>query len=588
MLTKLIATARVLKKKKTSKIKAAHTSGSTVGVKHVTQLCSNCGFQVETPSSVLTISPKENPGVGSPGSLLCQQQQARSNWNALHTTVSPTGELPPTEVAAASSTSTSVIALTSDTLRNGSVATDCSDATNLNHDTSDSFESSDNIVTLHAVNSNDGSETEVTLIGLNSKKSALQAVETEQNTENQQPLLEESLPVSISTTDTPSHTSCPSGVLIDSALLSSEPCLEMPEDTQKLTSDCKPNVVVVAVNTSTVPSSSCNKLDLLDPVITSDAKPASDTSGQSSETLKPISDNCMAESSYIHVTKQAAVGSPLETNHMESTLNEQTSFRRPTVAIKPKDDLSSQSGENSQALPPKPFLDLPKGNRRLGRRPNYKRVVVPRVLPLLPKQDDSMIAHSSFQSTTTILTVNAPASTSGLSKSSAIPSGVLIPVTSISVITSDNGTILPSSLSNRMESALPGATADTGSDAQESCPVSLKEDEGISASQVKSHLKDLHDGFLGTNPSSISCNSTDFEDLLKVRRQDRDSSIPAGDMDGLSLSSFMEISLPESTRIVANECISADMQLEDLENSNCSLSLSSKRFIANHNPIVFY
>lgn len=65
---------------------------------------------------------------------------------------------------------------------------------------------------------------------------------------------------------------------------------------------------------------------------------------------------------------------------------------------------------------------------------------------------------------------------------------------------------------------------------------------------------------------TLSCNSNDFEDLLKVKRHEG-GGINSGDVDSLSLSSFMEISLPESAKLTANE-----ITMDDLDSSNISLS----------------
>jgi hypothetical protein len=245
----------------------------------------------------------------------------------------------------------------------------------------------------------------------------------------------------------------------------------------------------------------------------------------------------------------------------ESGLSDQAAFRRPTVAIKPKDDASP----GGDTLPPKPFRDLPKGNRRLGRRPNYKRVVVPRVLPLLPKQDDMIIRASIPGTTTTILTVTSSGPSATMSKP-AMQSGVLIPVGSLAVVNND-----PTSATlSRLSGASTATTMSHETHESSSSSCIKMNNQGSEGPVIGNNLKEFHEGYLNAVPGSISCNSNDFEDLLKVRREEESNSSAAGDIDGLSLSSFMEISLPESTRSAMN-----DLRMEDLENSNCSLTLSS-------------
>jgi hypothetical protein len=74
------------------------------------------------------------------------------------------------------------------------------------------------------------------------------------------------------------------------------------------------------------------------------------------------------------------------------------------------------------------------------------------------------------------------------------------------------------------------------------------------------------------NCISVGCN--EFEDLLKVRQDDKLSVDPE---NSFSLSSFMDISLPESSRLAASVCLNSDKFLSETteQSQSCSLGLSN-------------
>ena len=78
---------------------------------------------------------------------------------------------------------------------------------------------------------------------------------------------------------------------------------------------------------------------------------------------------------------------------------------------------------------------------------------------------------------------------------------------------------------------------------------------------------------------SISVGSNEFADLLKLRNEKSSSSALDGD-NTFSLSSFMEISLPESSRNQAAACLNSDKFLTDGDGdlSNSSLGLTRNFF----------
>lgn len=225
-----------------------------------------------------------------------------------------------------------------------------------------------------------------------------------------------------------------------------------------------------------------------------------------------------------------------------SNPNEQLTFHRPTQlrTLEP-----AQPAADVEFPPPKPFLDLPKGNRRLGRRPNFKRVVIPRVLPLLPKTPVISVTGdqlSSFIKVTATATSTQPSEEPGASSSRV--------ATVVTNITSVN-----TNAAATVSSFFPEHST-LGRKCSETLPYEIfpKTAQGVGGG---------------------CSNSTDFEDLLKLKRNENSSSsinMNAGDVDSLSLSSFMDISLPESAKMTASEC----MNMEDLDNSNISLSKAAK------------
>ncbi|CAG7721136.1 unnamed protein product [Allacma fusca] len=219
-------------------------------------------------------------------------------------------------------------------------------------------------------------------------------------------------------------------------------------------------------------------------------------------------------------------------------------------------DDGSTTSKNTK-LAPKPFLDLPKGNRRLG-RPCCKKNIVPRYLPLLPKAVDTPPQSalwdivSNKPAVHTVYVSNAaqimlPVANIGLKPSSVKSSSAngceKVDEVSVAVLGSEstNGPIVPNS-------SLATSLAPT--------PASHSTIETTGAS-----IPDSGD-------DQLACSS--FKDLLKVSGIEQEKAD-----SNLSLSSFMDISLPESTRNVANECLKSEKFLDVTLSSSCSLSLSN-------------
>lgn len=245
--------------------------------------------------------------------------------------------------------------------------------------------------------------------------------------------------------------------------------------------------------------------------------------------------------------KQCGVASP-PPNMTKNT--HETKFRRPAdvpILAKPSSDDRSTNDDGSVKLNvPKPFLDLPKGNRRIGRRPAWKqRVIIPRMLPLLPKPDAShmttLIAIPPVVATglsvvpVTAENLNQVATIPMYSELDTTPTSSAT-VTSVVSLSSASLTSIYTTLSQASASLMSGAIPSTS----------------------------------GATNSSRSNASTDFKMSTSADKNSPGKSLIGFDgetLDSLSLSSFMDISIPESTRFTAS-----DLRFDELECSNSSIS----------------
>jgi len=267
-------------------------------------------------------------------------------------------------------------------------------------------------------------------------------------------------------------------------------------------------------------------------------------------------------------------------------------FRQP-VSIRPRSQPPSSSACSAdkttkqpvKTAPPKPFIDLPKGNRRLGRRPNWKRLVVPRVLPLLPKPVP-FVSGALVSPTAPVCLAIIPTSAMAVPSAGMITMVCPHPTETVCVNTTTSSPKVSAGLSVASEAG--AGTRATSTIASVPMQVSSKP-RGVEsrAPRTTASQNQLVDRPVETNCLSdmlpLSASASDFDDILKMRRHDDSSSVSA-DIDNLSLSSFMEISLPESSRMAAQELV--DDLDADLENSNSSLNLSRK-FSTPLNQLLF-
>ncbi|CAL8081855.1 unnamed protein product [Orchesella dallaii] len=250
---------------------------------------------------------------------------------------------------------------------------------------------------------------------------------------------------------------------------------------------------------------------------------------------------------------------------------QETKFRRPAdvpILMKPcSDDRSTNEDGTVKLNVPKPFLDLPKGNRRIGRRPAWKqRVIIPRMLPLLPKPDESMMA--------TLITL-PPVVATGLSvvpvSAESLTSITAIPVTT-DVCLSEATLVCPtvtlsSSVAATVSSTLTSVPLNTDQALSSTSLISTGTTSSLGTTSMKN----------SSSSHSIAPKGNSSSDKISPSKCIEDACLPSSSrsvsgfeetLDNLSLSSFMDISIPESTRFIAS-----DLRLEELEYSNSSMSL---------------
>ncbi|XP_021954461.1 protein cramped-like [Folsomia candida] len=281
-------------------------------------------------------------------------------------------------------------------------------------------------------------------------------------------------------------------------------------------------------------------------------------------TLLPPS-SCMVRnpSGTVSIVSQQELGKRKNSDFIPRGKTEQITFHRPTTHLRTLEP--AKLPPDVEFPPPKPFLDLPKGNRRLGRRPNFKRVVIPRVLPLLPKTP----ATTSTMSVMTSLAENV---------STTISSSFInvLPVRGLSIIScaeQQREIIHSTTEAKPTTTTIITVTPPDNNNPQgiNSMKLGYPTDPSPSSSTKPTTPRKAeaagYEIFMNV-AGTLSCSSTDFEDLLKLKRNEGNNNLNAGDVDSISLSSFMEISLPESAKMTANE-----MNIDDLDNSNISLSM---------------
>lgn len=240
-------------------------------------------------------------------------------------------------------------------------------------------------------------------------------------------------------------------------------------------------------------------------------------------------------------------------------------FRRPAdvpILMKPPtitsgDDRSTNEDGSAKLNVPKPFLDLPKGNRRIGRRPAWKqRFIIPRMLPLLPKPDASQMATliaippvvatglsvvpCSTDGLTTVTTLPVPVTAAEFEATLVHATATAVPI-AVSSILSTTVTVSPT-----LATAIGENTIVTSSSLMSGGVASIISTSCATASAGKSGVSDIPTDSMD---KSMSRNALGLEETL----------------DNFSLSSFMDISIPESTRFIAS-----DMRFDELECSNSS------------------
>lgn len=234
---------------------------------------------------------------------------------------------------------------------------------------------------------------------------------------------------------------------------------------------------------------------------------------------------------------------------------QETKFRRPAdvpILMKPCSDDRSTNDDGSVRLNvPKPFLDLPKGNRRIGRRPAWKqRVIIPRMLPLLPKPDATMA---------TLITI-PPVVATGLSVL-PVTAETLNPVTVSIQPDIDN---LPNTAHLVSSSGVTVAVSTIVT------TVSMNDMLSTTSNILSGGLTSISGAMSSIKRSSAESNNTTSAADKPVLSK----TVPGVEesLDNLSLSSFMDLSIPESTRFIAN-----DLRFDELECSNSSsVNLSGK------------